>query len=191
MIPNAPPPVFHQLRPEYPELPTVPTTIQQLLTNLAQLDIRSITEKLDRLLVRLDTSLGQLNIADINSGLTNLLGTANHTLASPDITNSLLTLRRTLENAESLLKKVDGRVDPLVDAAATTLAAAQKTIAELHFSIRNLNGLLDADAPLRTDLTLTLEQLANAARAVADLAEFLERHPNALLTGRKPQKNTP
>ena len=40
--PNAPPPVFHQLEKRYPEMPTEPTQIQQLMDNLASLDIKSI-----------------------------------------------------------------------------------------------------------------------------------------------------
>jgi paraquat-inducible protein B len=191
VLPHAPPPIFHQLKPEYPEIPTVPTEIQQFLANLAQLDLHGLTEKLDRLLARLDTALGQFKVAEINAGMTNLLGTANRVLTTPDLTNSLVALRRTLDNAEALLKRVDSRVDPLADSATNTLAAAQKTLEELHLAVQNLNGLLEPDAPVRTELTAALEQLNNAARAIAELAEFLERNPNALLTGRKLLKNKP
>src|SRR6266568_7640050 len=38
IVPNAPTPQFHQLTPEYQEIPTMPTPIQQLLANLAHLD---------------------------------------------------------------------------------------------------------------------------------------------------------
>src|SRR5262245_41683300 len=76
IVPNAPPPEFHQLRPEYPEIPTLPGEIQQLLANLAHLDVRGLSDKLNGLLARIDTSLSQLNFADINAGITNLLGGA-------------------------------------------------------------------------------------------------------------------
>src|SRR5207237_1574594 len=39
IVPNAPPPQFHQLTPEYQEIPTTPTPLQQLLANLPHLDI--------------------------------------------------------------------------------------------------------------------------------------------------------
>lgn len=189
MLPNEPAPVFHQLTPEYPEIPTVTTEIQQLMANLAGLDIRGLTEKLDKLLARLDMSLAQVNIPEINSGITNLLGSANRLFASPDLGNSLAALRQTLTNASTLLKKVDNRVDPLADSAAKTLETARKTLSELNLGIRSLNGMLESDAPLRTELNLTLEQLSNAARAISALAEFLEAHPNAVLTGRKPRND--
>src|SRR5215467_6534538 len=42
IVPNAPPPVFHQLTAEYREIPTLPTDIQQLLANLAHVDLRGL-----------------------------------------------------------------------------------------------------------------------------------------------------
>ena len=71
--PNAPPPVFHELTDTYPELPTEPTQIQQLMENLASLDIKSIQTNLNVLLVKLDTTVDSLHMADINQGVTNLL----------------------------------------------------------------------------------------------------------------------
>ena len=44
------PPVFHQLKKRYPELPTKPTQIQQLMSNLASLDIKTIEKNLNALL---------------------------------------------------------------------------------------------------------------------------------------------
>src|SRR6185295_4539340 len=57
IVPNAPPPVFHQLTPEYHEIPTIPTEVQQLMTELSHLDLRGLSEKLSGLLIRADTSL--------------------------------------------------------------------------------------------------------------------------------------
>ncbi len=57
--PNAPPPVFHQLEKIYPEMPTEPTQIQQLMSNLASLDIKSIETNLNALLTKLDTTVGE------------------------------------------------------------------------------------------------------------------------------------
>src|SRR5439155_7080299 len=128
IAPNAPPPQFHQLTPEYHEIPTMPTHIQQLVANLARFDIGGLSQKLNALLTRLDTSLSQLNITEINAGATNLLGAANHLIATLDLTNSIAGVRRTLNNAEALLKRIDARVDPLADNVTNTLYDAQQTL---------------------------------------------------------------
>ena len=191
LAPNAPPPVFHQIKPEYQEIPTMPTDVQQLLANLAHLDIRGLSEKLNGLLTRLDTSLGQLNVAEINAGVTNLLGAANRLVTTPDLTNSLASLRQTLDQAGALVKRIDDRVDSLADSVTNTLYDAQKTLADLRIGIRNVSDLIGPDSAIPSDLKQTLEELSNASRAVADLAEFLDRNPNALLTGKKPPKDKP
>ena len=191
IVPNAPPPVFHQLTRKYNEIPTLRSDIQQLLANLAHLDVRGLSEKLTGLATRLDTSLGQLNFPEINAGVTNLLGSAHRLVTTPDLTNSFSALRRTLDQAGVLLRRVDGRVDPLVDSVTNTLSVAQKTLADMKVALRSVSDLLGPDSAFRPDLIQALEQLSNAGRAVADLAEFLQRNPNALLVGKKRPKEEP
>src|SRR5262249_4817525 len=104
-VPNPPAPVFHQLKPDYPEIPTMPSQVQQLLANLERVDLGALSDKLNTLLSRVDTTLSQLNVAEINAGLTNLLGSANHVLTTPDLTNSFTSLKLTLAQAQGLLKR--------------------------------------------------------------------------------------
>ena len=188
IIPDAPPPAFHQITPEYHEIPTVPSQAQYLLANLAKFDVKSLSENLNELLVRLNTSLGQLNIVAMNAGVTNLLASANHLVSSPDLTNSLASLRQTLDEAGLLLKRIDSRVDPVADSITNTLDSAQKTLVDLRVGIRNVSNLAGPDSALRPELIQALEQLDNASRTVADLAEFLKRNPNSLLTGTRQPK---
>jgi len=190
-LPNPPAPVFHQLKSEYPEIPTMPSQVQQLLGNLERLDLGGLSEKLNTLLGRVDGSLSQLDVAQINAGLTNLLGAANHLVTTPDLTNSLAGLKQTLAQAESLLKHVDGRVDPLADSLTNTLFDARATLADVRVAVRNASDLLSPDSPVPPDLAQALEELSNAGRAIAELAGFLERNPNALLAGKRIPKNQP
>src|SRR6266566_1210241 len=170
---DAPAPILHQLKHEYDEIPTVPSQIQQLLANLSQVDVHGLSENVNRLVVRLDSSLGQLNVAEINASLTNLLGAANQLVTSPNLTNSLASLREMLDQAGTLLKRIDGRVDPLAD---------------LRVAIQNVSALTGPDSAIPSDLRQALEDLGNAGREVADLAQFLQRNPSSLLTGRKHRK---
>jgi len=190
-VPNAPPPVYHQTKPEHLEIPSMPTDVQQLLANLAQMDIRGISEKLNAVLAKLDTVFSELNVEEVTVGITNLLSAANRVIASPDLTNSLASLKQTLDQAGTVLKRIDERIDPLTVSVTNTLTDAQKTLAELRGGVRNVSSLLDPNSALRPTLIQALQELGNASRAVADLAEFLERNPNALLTGKSRPKEQP
>jgi len=104
---------------------------------------------------------------------------------SPELTNALAAVPATLNQYRLLAEKIDRRLDPLADSATNTLAQASETLAELRGGAENLRALLAPDSELRHDVTLALEQLANAAQAVSALTEFLKQHPNALITGRE------
>jgi paraquat-inducible protein B len=174
------PPVFHQMEDVYREIPSRPTQIQQLMKNIASLDIVGLEEKLDSLLTKLDKGLSDLNLADISTGLTNLLNSANQVVRSPDLTNSLASLRTTLDQYRIVGEK-----------AATALDEANRTLVQTRGGMQNLRDLLSPDSPLRNDLSLALDQLAEASRSLSALADYLHSHPNALLTGRKTSTEKP
>jgi paraquat-inducible protein B len=191
IVPDAAPPTFHQLAPEYQEIPTVPSDLQQLIAGVAHLNLQDLSEKLGQILTNVDLLLGQLNIPAINAGLTNLLVSANHVISTPDLTNSLTSLKRTLDRAEVLVQHVDGRVDPLVDSVTNTLSDARNTLADLRVGLQNISDLVGPDSSLRPSLAQALGELGSASRSVADLAELLKHDPNALLVGRKSPKESP
>ena len=139
---DAPPPVYHQLTREYPEIPTVPTTIQELLSNLASFDVPGLSEKLNNLLDRLDETVSELHMRELSIGMTNLLATLDRVAGYPDLTNSLTNLRLALEDARGLVRKLDGRVDPLAESVTTTLNQAQQTLAELRQGVEYLSGIV-------------------------------------------------
>lgn len=178
---DAPPPVLHQIKLEYLEIPTVPTTTQVLLANLGKIDIKGMAEKLNSILAHLDTKLCDLDVKTINAGVTNLLASANLVVGSPELTNSLASLHRTLDEFGALAKNID----------TNTLVQVQTTLADLRLVIQGLSTMVAPDAPVQTELTGALEQLGNAARAIDELAEFLKRNPDALITGRTSPKEKP
>ena len=191
MVANAPPPLFHQIHKEYLEIPTKPSTIQELIGNLGSVDFKGISEKVSLLLSRVDTGLAELDVKGINAGLTNLLLSANRAVGSPELTNSFAELRSLLAEGRGLVKRLDGRVDPLVDETEKLMTQAQRTLDKLAVGLEQVSALIRPNAPFRTDVTAALEQLATAARAIGELADFLRLNPNALLTGRKPPAESP
>ncbi len=191
MMPFPPPAVFHQIKQEYTEIPTAPTEIQQLLANLAHLDLSGISEKLNALLGRLDTALSQLNVREINAGVTNILISVDKLINTPQLTNALTEVNYLIADLRSTVARLDHRIDPMADGVTNVLHDAQVTLQDLRHGLNGLSGMVEPDAPFRTDITDALDQLGRAAQAVADLAEFLQRNPNALITGRKSSSSQP
>jgi paraquat-inducible protein B len=183
--PRAPPPVFHQIKKLYPELPTEPTQIQKLFNNLSSLDIKSIEKNLNSLLTKLDTTVDALHMADINQGITNLLASINKLVANPDITNALAGLRPTLDQYRELGATVTSKIDPLSNSITNSLAEAHRALAQIRGAGENLRTLLAPESAVRNDLDKALQDLAAAAQSISAFVDFLKRNPNALIVGRE------
>ena len=85
------------------------------------------------------------------------------------------TLQHTLQHADKLITHLDREVAPeLTD----TLRDARKTLDQA-------NKVLSSDAPLQQEMRDTLREVGRASSAVRNLADLLERQPEALLKGKK------
>lgn len=83
-------------------------------------------------------------------------------------------LRDTLKHTKLLVQNLDSNVAPAV---STTLEQAQKTLASAE-------SVLDSESPSHHELKRALKELAEAAHAIRILADYLERHPEALIKGK-------
>ncbi|HNU99712.1 MAG: MCE family protein [Verrucomicrobia bacterium] len=182
---NPAPPVFHQLDAIYPEIPTEPTRIQQIIAQLTKVDLAGLADRLTALITRLDSKLGEIKTAEISDGLTNLIASLDGFINSPELSNTLASARATLDEYRSVGSRVGARIDPLADGLHETLAQSQKTLADIRGAAANLEMVLGGNAPLWHDLGLALDQLAAAAQSISGLADFLKAHPNALISGRR------
>lgn len=87
-------------------------------------------------------------------------------------------LRKTLGDADALLKTINTDIAP--DAKAT-FAAARDTLS-------TANHALQSDSPLQQGTAETMHELSRAAVSIRSLAEYLERHPEALIRGKSEEK---
>lgn len=175
------PAIYHQIKKTYTEIPSAPVDVQ-----LFRIDFAEITQRLSKTLATLDATLGELRMRDINREVTNLLVSLNRVASSSEITNALTSARLTLDEVRQLSAGLRMKSDSLAASAEGALDESRKTVAELRQGIQEVRDIVAPEAPLRQDLEEALNDLSQAARSVSELAEFLNRHPNALISGRKP-----
>jgi len=87
---------------------------------------------------------------------------------------TLTTLQDTLKSTDQVMHQVNGSIAPQVTA----------TLKEAEDAMKNAKEALSSEAPLQSDLGSTLLELSHAARSVSALADYLERHPEALVRGK-------
>ncbi len=61
----------------------------------------------------------------------------------------------------------------------------EATLAQSVSTLTTVESTLEEESPLRYEVSTTLAELASAARSVRFLANYLERHPDALLVGKR------
>jgi paraquat-inducible protein B len=68
------------------------------------------------------------------------------------------------------------------------LPTAVDTLSALHGTLDSADRTLDFDSPLQRGLTDTLSEARSTLQSVRELADYVDRHPDALLRGRRAQK---
>src|SRR6202035_5677654 len=68
------------------------------------------------------------------------------------------------------------------------LPNAEDTLSALHRTLDSADRTMDVESPLQRGLNETFSETRSTLQAVRDLADYLDRHPDALLRGRRPQK---
>lgn len=70
----------------------------------------------------------------------------------------------------------------------TLVPEISATLKQTEQSLRSLQATLSNDSPMQQDLQITLKELTKAARSVRALTDYLERHPESLISGKKGDK---
>jgi paraquat-inducible protein B len=87
-------------------------------------------------------------------------------------------LHTDLEDIHGTLSELHTRVLP----------NAEDTLSALHTTLDSADRTLDVESPLQRGLTETLSEIRSTLQSVRELSDYLDRHPDALLRGRRPQK---
>jgi paraquat-inducible protein B len=99
-----------------------------------------------------------------------------------ELRQSMVALKRLLENTDRAVKRVDADVTPELKKA---LEDFRRTAVSADQMIRNADAtLLGPDAPGQQDLREALREVARVARSLRVLTDYLERHPEALVRGK-------
>ncbi len=89
------------------------------------------------------------------------------------------------DDVQSLLKKLDAvPYQGIGDDLRKTMADLDQTLGSAKTTLDSANRLVAPDSVLGEQLGTTLEEVSRAARGLRVLADYLERHPEALIRGK-------
>ena len=141
-------------------------------------NLDDITAKADVFLNRLDA----LPLEDIGANLKRITGNLDTLMSSSDLKDSLTHLHSTLTSIDQLLHDVQPQIGPLIGKLNDAAAELSGTAAALHQVAESGGPNEDASLPE------AIRQITEAARSIKTLTDYLDRHPEALIRGKRPEK---
>lgn len=152
----------------YPEIPTIPSTLEEITS--------SVTGLMDR--------VAALPLEDLVADLRGTVDKADKLLSSSEAQQAFKNLSGTLAKAETLMQTLDQEVGPLVASLRATSEAASRAMVQAQSTLASAESLTGDQSQLRHDLNTLLDELTRTARSFRVLADYLETHPDALIRGK-------
>jgi paraquat-inducible protein B len=177
----------------YPEIPTLPTTLEQakdavtqILNKLEEIDFKALIASLES---TVDGIKRTVNSPDLELTIRSLRKTV------PKVDEAVLSIRDlavTLnDNSKSLaanLEQTSNDTRASLKQADEALRQATATMKSAEAAVTNIETLTDLDSPVNYELVKGLREVAAAARSLRSLAGYLERNPRALIFGKADSK---
>jgi paraquat-inducible protein B len=177
----------------YTVIPSVPSATSEfqasaegILAKLGKVDFEGLSNDLHGVLA--DTRR-QIDGLDLKGAVAQwkATGASVQTLVqSADIAQTLKDFDATLADLRGTLHRLDTQVDTSGRDLHATLADLQTTLKQFGDTAVVVRRFVAAQQNFGYDTSDALTKLGDAATAVQRLADFLERNPNALLSGKKP-----
>jgi paraquat-inducible protein B len=159
----------------YPEIPTVPTTLEQAATTLS----------------KVMAQLEKIKFDEVIKSLTNTAVAITRLVDSPKIqtaVDSLNLAARSLGEASAsvnrLAASIDREIGPMGTDLRLTTEQTRATLKQTQDTLAAVQMTLGPNAPLNYELAQTLEQTSAAARSLRELSDYLRRNPSSVVRGR-------
>ena len=156
MVPNDKP-IFRGSG-KYPEIPTVYSSFAQISKDLEDIPLQDTIVRIGHLIDNVDET-----IPDILKNIVQMTNIVNK--SAPD------TMKNLNDLAESLNKNIPPFLQNMQGISAKLNGAMNQKTGSAGKTIENLNT--------------TLEEIAKASRSLRNLADYLERHPEAIIQGKE------
>jgi paraquat-inducible protein B len=193
------------------EIPTIQTSMQKIEKTLQDIPIGEIANSINKSLNAIEALVTSEELTKslhyFKQTAKDIRDLARHVDEKIDPLSA--DLGQTLKDAQRLIGNVDNQVEPLASSFKRTSDTAGAAFTDVRKLTKNINGqvktlagdlantlqkaaealstvrgMIEEGSPLRFQVETTFSELAQAARSIRTLANFLERNPDALLRGK-------
>lgn len=205
------PPRLVKMATQYPELPTIPSPIEEISRTIETLPLDDLANKFLKALEGIENVVNSPELKNTMKSMEETVEEAKNTLksisaevkpVSKNMEETLADARKLLQNVNrqvgpltssiektikdtrGIVQNIDKRIDPLLGTIQQTFTATRAALKQVNATLEGIQGATGEGSSLHYQVTKTLQELSAAARSVRILTDYLERHPEALLRGK-------
>lgn len=161
-------------------------SLTEILTNLKRTDFAGLSHDLMVLMAETRAKLDALDLKGAVDQWKKTGAQVEALAANPDFKRTFDNLNAAVGELRAAISRIDAQVAPTSGELQATLAEARRTIATFNTTAETARKFLNRNSVVGDELADTLQHLNEAAESVKRLANFIERNPNSIITGKKP-----
>lgn len=176
--------------PPHPEIPTIPSTTQELIAKLQtwvadlslQFDAETFAKNLQGAVSGANELVNSQDIRETLAGINALTNRPETQNMTATLESTLQELQKTMADANALLTNANAKLDtdlqPIIEKLDAVMAETQQVMAGAKVQVRG-------ESVLAYQLGEALREVQGAARSMREFLDYLESDPNALLKGKR------
>jgi paraquat-inducible protein B len=179
---------------DYPEIPTIRSDIQELLTRMQRwlanirdnVDVDALAEGVTNALNGIAALTNSPDLHGSLAGLSEFVNDEDVQNLGSSVQSALNEISSAATEATALFRSTDAEIGevaadlkPVLEGLSDTLLAAESTIDAARLQLRG-------DSEQVYQLQSTLKEVEGAAAAMREFFDYLERNPEALIQGKQP-----
>ena len=170
---------------DYPVVPTLRSGMSELIGNLSKIannlnkvDFGGVSRDLQSLLASVNRQVSDVDLKQMVAKMTAAAASIDALAGSAEAKAALVNFSKTATEVQILVSRLDAQVEPVQ-------AELVRTLHSFHDAAESVHKLLGPELGLGEEAVRTLQQVKETAESLQQLADFLERNPSALITGKK------
>ena len=168
------------------EIPTIPTAMEQLAETLENLPIKKMVEDARKALASIERLASSPELTEAVTALNKTLQEVGKLARNLDgrVGPLATSIEGTMKDTQKLVQNVNAQVEPTFTELQETLKTAQASVKNAEVALASVSDVVNPDSTLMYELTRTLEGLKVMAESINSLADYLQRQPDALIRGK-------
>jgi paraquat-inducible protein B len=160
-------------------------SLSEILSGLKKVDFAGISKDFKTLLATTNRKVEALDTKALGDKVGRAADAVTALVDSPEAKQAFANLNEAVAATRAVVARLDAQIGPVSEEMKATLTAAQTAMKTLDAAAATTKQFVQQQGQTGDELTVALRQIAEAAGALENLANAIERNPSSLIVGRK------